>query len=350
MRVLVVGPYPPMRDGIAVYTREHVGRLRGGGDRVTVLSPPEGHGDVRRRLRGGAAFRWVWRRGGRFDRVVVEFQPSLYFRPRRALSKVATSSSFLAMTWTHRRRVEIVVHEADHPALWRPDHLLLREAFRSAGQVTFHTETEWRSLERHYGLRVRGRVVPHTVAPAGPTPPTKEDARRALGLRHVSAPLFVCPGFLHPDKGYDRAVRALSWIRTRTPAGRSRIPPEGPPARLYIVGSVREPTARNVVWARELRALCDATPGATLVERFVDDEEFDRWVAAADRVILPYRRSWSSGVLARAHALGTPALVAHVGGLGEQAGGEDVVFADDEALRRAMQRVVDGAAAGSDDG
>jgi hypothetical protein len=66
---------------------------------------------------------------------------------------------------------------------------------------------------------------------------------------------------------------------------------------------------------------------------------FDRWVAAADRIVLPNRRSWSSGVLARAHALGTPAIVPAVGGLGEQAGpSDDVVDDDDGALLRAVRQ------------
>jgi glycosyltransferase involved in cell wall biosynthesis len=76
----------------------------------------------------------------------------------------------------------------------------------------------------------------------------------------------------------------------------------------------------------------------TVVDSYVDDGDFDRWVAAADWVVLPYRRSWSSGVLARAHAFGTPAIVSGVGGLREQAGSGDMVVEDDEGLRRAMRR------------
>ena len=71
----------------------------------------------------------------------------------------------------------------------------------------------------------------------------------------------------------------------------------------------------------------------------MSDPELDAWIAAADAVVLPYRRSWSSGMLARAHALGTPAIVSAVGGLPEQAGEDDVVFEDDEGLARAMADV-----------
>jgi drug/metabolite transporter (DMT)-like permease len=55
--------------------------------------------------------------------------------------------------------------------------------------------------------------------------------------------------------------------------------------------------------------------------------------------VLPYRRSWSSGVLARAHALGTLSIVTDVGGLSEQAEPGDEVVADDAALAAAMAGV-----------
>jgi glycosyltransferase involved in cell wall biosynthesis len=80
----------------------------------------------------------------------------------------------------------------------------------------------------------------------------------------------------------------------------------------------------------------------TLIEDYVPADEFDAWIAAADRVILPYRMSWSSGALARARAIGTPAIVSDTGGLPEQAGPDDVVFRDDAelaALLRTNERV-----------
>jgi multidrug transporter EmrE-like cation transporter len=47
-------------------------------------------------------------------------------------------------------------------------------------------------------------------------------------------------------------------------------------------------------------------------------------------------------VLARAHALGTPAIVSSAGGLAEQAAGTDLVFDDDEGLIRAMKEAAAG--------
>jgi len=134
--------------------------------------------------------------------------------------------------------------------------------------------------------------------------------------------VFVVPGFIHPDKGAERAAAAL-----------------GPTGRLYVVGSVKDRTPRNLAYLDRLRGLADRRERVELVERYLEEEELDVWVAAADAVVLPYRRSWSSGSLARAQALGVPAIVTPVGGLAEQAGPDDVVVRDDAALGRAMAAV-----------
>ncbi len=152
----------------------------------------------------------------------------------------------------------------------------------------------------------------------------RQEARRRLGLDPVE-PLFLCAGFIHPWKGYERAVRSFAAS-------------EGP-GRLLIIGSVRDETPENLAYAAELRRLVDRTDGVSLIEEFQSDEDFDAWMTAADRLVLPYTRAWSSGALARARVLGTPAIVSAVGGLAEQAGPEDEVVESDEQLRAAIERL-----------
>jgi len=291
--------------------------------------------------------------GERFDRIVVHFQPALYYRPRAPVSKVLTSAAFVALALRRARKLEIVVHEADAPQPWRPDYVLLRQAFRRAGRVSFHTDAERHALERDYRLtgRIRAGVVAHLAAQAGGIPP-RQEARRLLGIVAGQGPTFVCAGFLQPSKGFDRAVEAFARAFPGDPStvdrnGNATGPRGSPPgAGLYLVGSVREETSENRAYVQRLRARCAEVRGLHLVEGFVADADFDLWLAAADRVVLPYRRSWSSGVLARAQALGTPAIVTAVGGLGEQAGKDDVVVRDDDELFEALRNAGVGAPEG----
>jgi glycosyltransferase involved in cell wall biosynthesis len=186
--------------------------------------------------------------------------------------------------------------------------------------MRFHTRAEWSALESAYGVTVRGSVIPHLVHPAI-AGADRDEARRALGI-DAGGPVFVIPGFIQPSKGIDRALPAFQG---------------GGSARLWIVGSVRDRTSENDAYIELLRRRTEQEIRMRLIEQFLGDEEFDRWIVAADWVLLPYRTSWSSGVLARAHALRTPAMVTAVGGLVEQAGDDDVVVPnDDEAIRRAI--------------
>ena len=330
MRILVVSSYPPRHCGIGVYARDQVGELRDAGHDVTVLTAPDGRGDVTAELLGGNAFRVAAHIGGSFDRIVVHFQPALYYRPRAPLSKIITSLSLLWLA-LRRPRLRIVVHEADPPIAWRPDYVLLALAFRAAGRVEFHTGTEREALERAYHVRVRAVVVPHRVLPAGHVP-TRDEARAALGIEGPGV-VLVCAGFLHPDKGFDRAMAAFGASGAAAAGG-----------RLFVVGSIREEESRAAdrTHVDDLRARADATPGVSFDERFLTDEDLDRWIVAADALVLPYLRSWSSGMLARAHALGTPAIVTGAGGLAEQAEPTDTVVRGDAELTAAVAAVRQG--------
>jgi glycosyltransferase involved in cell wall biosynthesis len=327
MRILVVSSYPPRHCGIGAYARDQVRELRAAGHDVTVVTSPDGDGDVTGELLGGKAFRVAARMGGSFDRIVVHFQPALYYRPRAPLSKIVTSLSLLWLA-LRRPRLGIVVHEADPPILWRPDYALLALAFRSAGRVVFHTEAEREALERGYHVRVRSAIVPHRVLPVGPIPP-RDEARAALAI-DGRGPVLLCAGFLHPGKGFDRAISAFA----ASGAAEHR-------ARLFVVGSIRQAESRTQdrTFVEDLRGQAEATPGVSFAERFLSDEDLDRWIVAADALVLPYLRSWSSGLLARAHALGTPAIVTDVGGLAEQAEPADIVVRDEAALTAAIAGV-----------
>lgn len=319
-RVLVVGPYPPRRCGIGAYSFALVERLREAGDEVTLVTPPDGDGDLRVRFEDGRPFRAAAKLAHAYDRVLVHFQPALYFKPRAPVSKIRTSLALLRLCRDHPG-TEILVHEADPPIRWRPDYVLLRRAFRAAPLLLFHTEREREHLERAYRIQVSAKLVDHRDGIALRARPSKAEARKLLDLP-AGERIFVSPGFIHPDKGLERAIEAVN----RTGAG-----------KLYVVGSVKDATPRNLDYARSLRE--QGGDGVTLVERFLEEAELDAWTAAADAVILPYRRSWSSGALARAQSLGTPAIVTAVGGLPEQASDRDVVVKNDGELDRALMEM-----------
>jgi glycosyltransferase involved in cell wall biosynthesis len=319
VRILVVSSYPPRHCGIGAYAHAQVEALRREGHDVRVISPPDGDGDVRVSFDAGRQFREAERRGRDADRIVVHFEPTVHYRAGAAAlpARIRTSLALLRLV-RRRPRTEILVHQASpSPRRYRPNQAILRRIFASA-PLRFHTDAERRRLERDYGVRVDARLVDHRTGVRSNTDRSREEARRRLDI-DPSERLFVCVGFLNPTKGFDRAIRAFEAA--------------GAPGRLVILGSVRDPLPENIAYARDLRSIAAAADGVTLEDRHLPDDAFDDWIVAADRVVLPYRRAWSSGVLARAGVLGTPVLASNVGGLPEQLGPEDRSFSDDDELR-----------------
>ena len=332
MRVLMVSPYPPMTGGIAVYGAQVAANLREQGHEVTVASPEPSDAeyviDVTRRGAGRALARLA----KRCDRLVVQFQPEMLGAPDS--SRVARLRSLLRAGWGLRAApsLEMYVHEVGYPE--GPAAPLLRRVLGSffglADEVTVHTELERRDFTEAFGIGTdRVRVVSQGEYLLRRTDTDQATARVALGVPEDSV-LLLAIGFLQPNKGFDRAVRAFAEAR----------PDRG---LLYVVGGMWREDETSREHLVELRRLASETPGVELREGYVDDEAFDRWIVASDVLVLPYRAGWSSNVMERGLLYEKPVIMSRVGGMAEQgAGRPNVTLVDDDfGLVEALRRIGD---------
>lgn len=329
MRILMVSPYPPTRDGIAAYAVQTVSRLRAEGHDVEVLSPGPSAAHHHLDLLGPRGALALAKRVRGYERVIVQFHPDFFFPPGcEGLARAAINAS-LAVAFRLAPEIEVVVHEIDYRrgVGFTPAAVTARALWQAADRIVVHTESERADFRASFGVAPsRLEIGSHGADFVRRTAGTKADARRHLGL-DPQAHLFVSIGFIQPHKGFDRAVRAFASL----PAGASQ---------LHIVGSVRVEEAEYLEHLDDLDRLVRATPGAHLDTEFVSDADFDRWVLAADAVVLPYRSIWSSGVMERAALYSTPVIATRVGGLAQQALDRDgiTIVEDDAGLARAMAR------------
>lgn len=327
LKILMVTPYPPHRDGIAAYAVQQVRALRRAGHDVRVLSPGPSAAHEHLHLLGPRGPFALAKRLRAYDRVIVQFHPDIFYPlPATPATQVAASLSLLA-AFRAARSVQVVVHEIDYQQ-GRPSSaqgMAARLLWRAADSVVVHTEQERAGFAAAFGLpAARIEVADHGANFQPRTFHDRDSARRSLGVGG-SEFTFLSIGFVQPHKGFDRAVTAFAGL------GRRR-------ARLDIVGSVRVEEPGYLAYAEQLRDMADVTPGVALHLGYVSDELFDRWIVAADVVVLPYRSIWSSGVLERVRLFRRPMIATAVGGLPHQAAGQDdvtLVDTDDE-LRRAM--------------
>jgi glycosyltransferase involved in cell wall biosynthesis len=186
-----------------------------------------------------------------------------------------------------------------------------------------HSARGARRLTDELGVpAARVHVIPHgAFAHLAAIPPSRLPAE--LGEPPSGTPAVLCFGLVRPYKGLDVLLDA--W-------------PAVDGAQLWIVGRPRFDIA-------PLRAR--APSSVRFVPRFVSDAELAACFRRADLVVLPYRESEQSGVLATALAFGTPIVASDVGGFSEvaAAGAARVVPPGDAgALRAALADLLEDAA------
>lgn len=329
MKILMVSPFPPLRDGVGKYAAQEVEALRSEGHEVDVLAPVACAAHYVENFRSGIGLLKLFGYARRYQRIVLQYQPSHFHRRSRGPSRAITNLWMLiAFRWT--RNLTVVCHEVDYYPhswpKWLPDAALERLAWKGAREVAFHTDQEIAEMRSRLGV-VPKRIVKrsHGQYYRAAVVEDRDEARRRLGVEPRTT-LFLCIGFIQPHKGFDRAIRA-----------HRRVPGE---TRLVVVGSIRHETPEHRNHLDELKDLAAGDHRVEIREAVVSDEEFDRWIIASDVVLLPYRQIWTSAVFERAHILGRPVIASRVGGLAEQAATEDVLVSDDEELAHVMARAV----------
>lgn len=153
-RILVVSPYPPVRDGIAAYALQTVRALRRQGHHVEVLSPGPSAAHHHLDLVGPRGALALAKRVGDYDRVIVQFHPDFFYPdPGRARSRLVEHAA-LAAPFGLSKRLEVVVHEIDgrHGNPRRPDGLAARRLWSLVDEVKVHTESERSAFVRDLSL------------------------------------------------------------------------------------------------------------------------------------------------------------------------------------------------------
>ena len=334
----MVTPYPPLRDGLASYALQEVRSLLDAGHEVEVLSPSPSaahhHLDLRS-TRGPLAL--ATRLRG-YDRVIVQYHPAMFLSEHSTDLHRAAMAGALAAAFQAGGNVELRLHEfdVDLDRRSRAEQIAMRQMWRAADRLVVHTEPERAVLSEVSHLPIsRIDLAEHGASFVRRTVLDRTEARARLGLP-VDATIFLSIGFIQPHKGFDRAVRAFSGLHAAD-------------CRLELVGSVRVEDPEYVRYAEQLRAMVDATEGASLHEGYLSDELFDVWIVASDALVLPYRWIWSSSVCERATLYDRPVIATRVGGLEAQLPVGSMIVGDDAELASAMRGFVgvDGAPGGS---
>lgn len=216
--------------------------------------------------------------------------------------------SYLAIAWLAKRagaRLVVEFHEVQDVGEAR---LPLAKSYAKAGMrfllnrtdaVVVHSEFDRRAVLDAYPQLAASplEVIPHGPYAQYKAPPVR--------VRTSGDPLRLLTfGVVRPYKGHSEIAAAVGLL---TAAGID--------VHVTIVGEVWQG------YRAPLDQLASILPEnrLTIVDRYVADAEVPGFFAAADMVVLPYRRSSASGPLHIAMSCGLPVVTTAVGGLVEAA-------------------------------
>ena len=307
MRVCMIGPVPPFRGGIAKYCyslameleKRHELLLLSYRRQYPVLlygKKPQTDPAIAREVikdqfsnlcydldsANPASWLATWRRIAAFqpDLVIlpwwVAYWAPMYLYLLQALKRKGIRVVFLCIN----------VFEHEDSSLKK---FLTKLVLKRAAAIIVHSEQERNQiLAFHPKASVTKHLLPLFEYDAAPT------CRRNQTLNL----LFF--GFVRPYKGLDTLLRAVGLLKECE-------------IKLRIAGEFWND---KDIYSRLISDLGIADR-VEIVDRYVPDHEMSRYFSDADLVVLPYKKSITSGVIATAYGFRKPVLATDVGGFSE---------------------------------
>ncbi|MBN1259943.1 MAG: glycosyltransferase [Anaerolineae bacterium] len=190
--------------------------------------------------------------------------------------------------------------------------------------VIVHCAAARRALARRFGRRRNVFVIDHPhYIDAYPNTLSREEARSRLGIA-LDRRVFLFFGGIRPNKGIETLVEAFQAL-------------PDPEALLLIAGKPWRPAT----YVEQLQAMAKADARIKIFAQFVEDEEIQVFMNAADAIVLPFKRILTSGSAFLALSFGVPLVAPEIGCLPELVTeGVGFVYAPDEpgALLEALKR------------
>jgi glycosyltransferase involved in cell wall biosynthesis len=206
--------------------------------------------------------------------------------------------------WLRSRGVPIVytVHNLLPHYAGAGDAVGYRRLYHAADTLIVHSRRSAAALVDRFEVPAeRIAVAPHGPLLEDVPELDRQEARGRLGLPS-DAPLILFAGLIEPYQGLGDLIDAFARLAASWPA-----------ARLVVAGRPNEPFEP---YRRALEA-CRLLPRTHLDLRYLPRAELAAYLCAADAVALPYRTTWSSGLLLAAWRFGRPVVATAVGDLAE---------------------------------
>ncbi|BCX81740.1 1,2-diacylglycerol 3-alpha-glucosyltransferase [Methylomarinovum caldicuralii] len=316
MRIGYISSYPPIECGIATYSAYLIDALREQGVDVYVVSHLGASGpQVFPAFNENDLDDKAYQVALRFtpDIVHVQHEFGLY-GPHFGVNILPVIVKF--------RLIGVPVVTTLHTVYENPQpghRVLIENILANSEQVIVHQDYQRRTLERLYPPQYSRKVtvIPHGARLVEPV----ADAKAKLGLP-ADRKVILMIGYFRPSKNFELIIDLLPEILRRYPD-----------ALLVLAGKIRNQEYaeyRNQLFEHIRRS--PARDHIRVILGQLRQETFDTILSAADVVVLPYRITSQSGILAHCLAFGRPVVTSDTPAMRElirQSGAGLIVASDD---------------------
>ncbi|MDE2485719.1 MAG: glycosyltransferase [candidate division NC10 bacterium] len=311
MKICLIGPFPPLRGGIAHYnaqlglelvkhheiavisfSRQYPALLFPGRTQVDPGPPPTGL-TAEPLLDSLNPLSWI-----RAGRRIAEISPDLviahwwnpFFGP-------CLGMTIRAARRRSRASVIFICHNVAPHEPFPGASGLTQFALGQGDGWLVHSKTDRRNLESLH-LRDHTLLVPQPPGRGFGESIDKKQAKSRLGLSGNTLLFF---GLIRRYKGLPRLLEAMPLVLQKVDC------------TLLVVGEFYE--GKNHCLNR-INTL-GLTSKVQVIDRFIPDDEVSLYFSAADLVVLPYESATQSAIVPIAYAFERPVVATHVGGLPE---------------------------------
>lgn len=206
-------------------------------------------------------------------------------------------------------RVVYTAHDVlPHGEHSREEGTALARTYQSVDHVIVHAESNRQELMHLFGVEEdRISVIPHGSYDFlfRGEKLDKQEARSRVGFP-LDRQIVLFFGLIKRYKGLEFLVEAFRTVEERIPN-----------ATLAIVGDVFSGDPEGYRYYSRLLDQASRRSNVVCVTRYVPVDRVGLYLTAADVVVLPYTKTYQSGVLLSAYAAGRPVVVTETGGLAE---------------------------------
>jgi len=189
------------------------------------------------------------------------------------------------------------------------DRLKYRNLYRVPDKLIVHAENSKGDLASSFQIDPdKIAVIPNGVYDFffdSSQPVSRAAAREQLGIaEHEKVILFF--GIIRGYKGLEYLIEAFTQVKARVDN-----------ATLLIAGEISRANRQEFAYYTKLLTSLKDRADVRHIDGYIPDSDVGGLFVASDLVVLPYVKTYTSGVLLAAYGAGKPVVATNTGGLGE---------------------------------